>query len=181
MAMFLDWLEGVIHTILFIREIYPPELFERTQLFNVPVQRCRAPELNEYIHDVVESLRDFIEREELERVAVQINEKNGTPLERFVIDVTFAVLKNTTDLTHLERTLRFFLIRLNFCASQLTSIPKECTFNVLIYTSNEITDPAWIEPERVNFLTQNVTLIPLRSARTGPLKLQLYVEKANET
>jgi mitotic spindle assembly checkpoint protein MAD2B len=60
--MFLDWLEGVIHTILFIREIYPPELFERTQLFNVPVQRCRAPELNEYIHDVVESLRDFIER-----------------------------------------------------------------------------------------------------------------------
>jgi hypothetical protein len=53
---------------------------------------------------------------------------------------------------------------------------------VLIYTSNEVVDPTWIEPERVTFSNSNAdaTLIPLRSAQTGPLKLQVYVEKPKE-
>jgi hypothetical protein len=63
-------------------------------------------------------------KEELQRVAVQINDKDGNPVERFVFDMTFATVKNINDLIHFEKTLRFFLIRLNFCASQLHPIPK---------------------------------------------------------
>jgi hypothetical protein len=51
---------------------------------------------------------------------------------------------------------------------------------VLIYTSKEVVDTTWIEPERVTFSNADATLIPIRSAQTGPLKLQVYVEKPKE-
>ena len=53
----LEFLEAVVHQILFVRELYSPELFERQRLYGIAVRRSRHPELNAYVADAVAGLR----------------------------------------------------------------------------------------------------------------------------
>jgi mitotic spindle assembly checkpoint protein MAD2B len=53
----LEFLEALIHQVLFIRQLYSPELFERQRLYGIAVRRSRHPELNAYIADAVAGLR----------------------------------------------------------------------------------------------------------------------------
>lgn len=55
--MLLEALEAIVHQLLFVRQLYPAELFERQQLYGVAVRRSRHPELNSYIAEVVGSLK----------------------------------------------------------------------------------------------------------------------------
>ena len=53
----LEFLEAFIHQVLFVRELYSPELFERQRLYGIAVRRARHPELAAYIADAVGGLR----------------------------------------------------------------------------------------------------------------------------
>ncbi len=53
----LEFLEAFIHQVLFVREIYSPELFERQRLYGIAVRRARHPELAAYIASAVAGLR----------------------------------------------------------------------------------------------------------------------------
>lgn len=51
-----DTVEVAIHNILYVRQIYPVELFSRRKKYDTPVWRSRHPELNEYISGAVKAL-----------------------------------------------------------------------------------------------------------------------------
>jgi hypothetical protein len=53
----LEFLEALVHQILFVRELYSPELFERQRLYGIAVRRSRHPELNSYISEAVAGLK----------------------------------------------------------------------------------------------------------------------------
>jgi mitotic spindle assembly checkpoint protein MAD2B len=53
----LEFLEAVLHQLLFVRQVYSPELFERQRLYGVVVRKSRHPDLNQYVHEVVSSLK----------------------------------------------------------------------------------------------------------------------------
>lgn len=53
----LEFLEALVHQVLFVRELYAPELFERQRLYGIAVRRSRHPDLNAYIADAVAGLR----------------------------------------------------------------------------------------------------------------------------
>lgn len=55
--VFCEFLEAVIHQILHLRRVYKPDLFERHRLYGITTRKSRHPELNEYIHSVVLSLK----------------------------------------------------------------------------------------------------------------------------
>lgn len=50
--IFSEFLEVAIHSILYNRELYPAGVFERRKKYNVPVQICVHPEVNQYITQV---------------------------------------------------------------------------------------------------------------------------------
>ena len=50
--------EVAIHTILYVRQVYPAELFVRRRKYDTPVFQSRHPGLNEYIATAVESLSE---------------------------------------------------------------------------------------------------------------------------
>lgn len=50
--------EVAIHTILYVRQIYPPDLFVRRKKYDMPVFRSRHPALNEYISGAVKAIAD---------------------------------------------------------------------------------------------------------------------------
>lgn len=53
----LEFLEAVLHQLLFVRQLYSAELFERQKLYGVAVRKSRHPDLNRYLHEVVSSLK----------------------------------------------------------------------------------------------------------------------------
>lgn len=53
----LEFLEALVHQVLFVRELYSPELFERQRLYGIAVRRARHPELAAYVADAVAGLR----------------------------------------------------------------------------------------------------------------------------
>ena len=51
------FLEATVHEILHLRKIYSQELFTRHRLYSVMVRKSRHPQLNDYIHSIVQSLQ----------------------------------------------------------------------------------------------------------------------------
>lgn len=50
--------EVAIHTILYVRQIYPADLFVRRKKYDTPVFQSRHPALNEYISGTVKAVSD---------------------------------------------------------------------------------------------------------------------------
>lgn len=53
----LEFFEALVHQVLFVRELYSPELFERQRLYGIAVRRARHPDLATYVSDAVAGLR----------------------------------------------------------------------------------------------------------------------------
>lgn len=47
-----------IHTVLYVRRVYPAELFVRRKKYETPVYQSRHPGLNEYIAGAVKAMSD---------------------------------------------------------------------------------------------------------------------------
>ena len=50
--------EVAIHTILYVRQVYPADLFVRRKKYETPVYQSRHPGLNEYIAGAVKAIGD---------------------------------------------------------------------------------------------------------------------------
>jgi len=50
--------EVAIHTILYVRQVYPAELFVRRKKYDTPVFQSRHPALNEYISGAVKAVSE---------------------------------------------------------------------------------------------------------------------------
>lgn len=53
----LEFFEALVHQVLFVRELYSAELFERQRLYGIAVRRARHPDLAAYVSDAVAGLR----------------------------------------------------------------------------------------------------------------------------
>lgn len=54
--------EVSIHTILYVRRVYPPALFRRMKKYDAPVYQSQHPDLNRYISGAVKAVGDEIIR-----------------------------------------------------------------------------------------------------------------------
>ena len=52
-----EFLEAVIHEVLYLRHLYTREIFERYRLYGIAVHKSRHPDLNHYIADSILSLK----------------------------------------------------------------------------------------------------------------------------
>jgi len=63
------------HTHTYAHTHTPTVLFQRRRKYNVPVQMCGHPELNQYVRDVLGSVRPLLERGAVDRVVLAIEDK----------------------------------------------------------------------------------------------------------
>ena len=55
--VFTEFVEVLLHQIIYLRDIYPASIFVTRRKFNLPLHMPQHPWANEYIRKVVESLR----------------------------------------------------------------------------------------------------------------------------
>ncbi|XP_062505385.1 mitotic spindle assembly checkpoint protein MAD2B-like isoform X2 [Corticium candelabrum] len=117
-----EFLEVAIHQILYCRNVYPRELFERRQLYQVPVHMSCHPELNSYIVDVISSVKVLLLKTQLDKVAVVLSNKDDKPVERFIFSFVLYDENAVSEDWHLlrvEMALRDFLLKISTCESTL--------------------------------------------------------------
>merc|ERR1711881_817209 len=138
----MELLEVAINSILYTRNIYPDGIFSPRKFYNISVMMSRHPDVNTYIKDVLESIRNFIAAGSVEKIVVQITSKDDVPLERFVFEIHMVTLGENLSEHYfdVESHLRAILLKLNTCEALLKPLPDhhdgdgDCTFQILAYT-----------------------------------------------
>ncbi|KAM0746393.1 DNA-binding protein [Meredithblackwellia eburnea MCA 4105] len=155
-----EFLETAFHTILYLRQIYPPDLFAKRKTYDtVLVYQSRHPTLNEYIGRIIEAIGEELAKGSLKKVALVIKEANleEKPLERFVFDFGWLFASenrpaegedwtpktNGLSRTDVEHNLRAFLLKLNAADSYLLPLPPPpgVTFGVVIEMNDSASAP----------------------------------------
>ncbi|KAG2156655.1 DNA-binding protein [Suillus bovinus] len=143
-----EFIEVAIHTILYVRQIYPADLFVRRKKYDTPVFQSRHPALNEYISGTVKAVSDelvlvssqhqlhippavksLIKQGNVDKVVVVIKDRNQVALERFIFSVQNMIevesynkdtsVQEAMSSAQLSQYFRSFLIKLNMIESQL--------------------------------------------------------------
>lgn len=187
-----EFLEVSWHLILYMRKLYPAALFGRRRKYGVGVFMCRHPELTEYLKHILKTVRELLERRELEKVILVVESTQNGPQEQFVFQLGAFngddILSRDNYLIELESTLRAFLLRLAACDDTLKSLPADCTFSIVLETQQSAAtrmealssckqdDLHWIPAESSNIVKPGSLIHPLKSAPEGLLNMQLYVQ-----
>lgn len=114
-------------------------------MFDVPVRMSRHPELNEYIAEIVTSVRSWLRRDTVTKVIFAVLDRHldgpssARPrvLERFVFDLDMfgEVLVDELLASELREHLSSFLLKLNVVDSLLSPNPKGSSWTVILNTN----------------------------------------------
>ncbi|KAI9033163.1 DNA-binding protein [Hyaloraphidium curvatum] len=83
----LEFLEVLIHQILYTRGVYPSSMFERRRKWNVPVWQSRHPELNSYVRETLLACAGDLEKGRIARTHIRLIDRDGSVLETFSLSI----------------------------------------------------------------------------------------------
>ncbi|KAJ7651753.1 DNA-binding protein [Mycena polygramma] len=124
-----EFIEVGIHTILYVRQVYPADLFIRRKKYDTPVFQSRHPALNDYISGAVKAIGEQLLTGNVEKVVVVIKDKDEVALERFLFSIENMIqveafnkdtsVENALSSAALGQYFRGFLVKLNMVESTL--------------------------------------------------------------
>ena len=93
----LEFLEVAFNQILFFRNLYPKEIFVKKKIYSIYVYVSEHPELNEYIRNVLNAIRELVKEDEnsVRTVNLVFYNKKKEPIEKFVFDLVKLQANNT--------------------------------------------------------------------------------------
>lgn len=200
-----EFIEVAIHTILYVRQIYPADLFVRRKKYDTPVFQSRHPALNEYISGTVKAVSDELVLGNVDKVVVVIKDRNQVALERFIFSVQNMIevesynkdtsVQDAMSSAQLGQYFRSFLIKLNMIESQLGllglptgdeasfAIVLELKENTVPSASKDDEPPPWVPADRqhtTSGASEEAQLHLLRAVDTGIINISLAVQESEE-
>lgn len=200
-----EFIEVAIHTILYVRQIYPADLFVRRKKYDTPVFQSRHPALNEYISGTVKAVSDELVLGNVDKVVVVIKDRNQVALERFIFSVQNMIevesynkdtsVQDAMSSAKLGQYFRSFLIKLNMIESQLgvLELPPgdEASFAVVLElkentvpsASKDDEPPPWVPADRqhtTSGVSEEAQLHVLRAVDTGIINISLAVQESEQ-
>lgn len=200
-----EFIEVAIHTILYVRQIYPADLFVRRKKYDTPVFQSRHPALNEYISGTVKAVSDELVLGNVDKVVVVIKDGNQVALERFIFSIQNMIevesynkdtsVQDAMSSARLGQYFRSFLIKLNMIESQLgvLELPTgdEASFAVVLElkentvpsASKDDEPPPWVPADRqhtTSGVSEEAQLHVLRAVDTGIINISLAVQESEQ-
>ncbi|CUA75748.1 mitotic spindle assembly checkpoint protein MAD2B [Rhizoctonia solani] len=201
-------LEVAIHTILFIRGVYPPDLFIRRRKWDAPVYQSRHPALNEYIAGAVGAVRDELSLGKVDKMVLVIKNGQDVALERFIFSLQTVVqpgpsemsrwnkdmvVQNSLPFLALPQHFRSFLVKLSLVEAQLGDLPpdEDMSFGIFLElqdgtipsASNGSDPPPWIAAHSQHTsagTSDDAQLRVIRALETGVIDLALVIQESGE-
>ncbi|XP_058823699.1 DNA polymerase zeta subunit 2 [Topomyia yanbarensis] len=184
----IELLEIYINTILYAREIYPPEIFRERKAYNIPVHISILKPLNEYLGKTLQAARELKRQRKLNKVEILVYKHDASHLESYVFELEDREFALETDehLIELEEQIRISLLNLDGQLKTLRKLPSNATFKVLLHTteaafvrlenSSKLENYSFVqETEQNQGHKSNTQLLPV--SHTASVGIQLYVEE----
>ena len=193
-----EFLECAIHNILYIRQVYPSNLFKKVKIYNVPVFKARHPALVQYIKNILESVKPLFTKSLVDKLCLVIckDYKERQPLEQYSFSLKLFKDYQPCTRASLETFLRSFLLKINIADSSFEPIPVESegkptpvSFYILVHTSGDLDSQAqrslqaelenpWVSADfEEKELFKNAEVVPFKTISTQSFQLQLNVEQ----
>ncbi|KAG8264607.1 MAD2 mitotic arrest deficient-like 2 [Homalodisca vitripennis] len=187
----LEFFEVCIHSILYIRKVYPPSIFTLKKKYNVPVHISLYPDLNLYISSVLKSVKTFLMTNKLQQLSLCILDSSLKPVEKFVFNnfnINSSSITNHSDMSHLlplEESFRAFCLKLSTSDYILKPIPDNSSFKIYVKTEGSILANMYEDPtfEAFPWIAENKIsenelheISPLLSLHTPNFQFETYVE-----
>uniref|UniRef100_T1ISE2 HORMA domain-containing protein n=1 Tax=Strigamia maritima TaxID=126957 RepID=T1ISE2_STRMM len=191
--IFIEFLEVAIHSILYKRQLYPQNIFEKRKKYDIPVYISTHQAINKYIQDTLDAIKLLL-KINLEKISVVIANKDHKPLEKFVFEIdlqrNFNCQLDDSYLLRLEKSIREFCFKLNVCDASLTRLPPECYFMIQVHTdesaaasmevesAQNFLEFPWVEADPLQTTVNKAHILPLKFMDHEIFKMQLYVEES---
>lgn len=198
-----QFIEVAIHTILYVRQVYPADLFVRRKKYDTPVFQSRHPALNEYISGAVKAIAEELVLGNVDKVVVVIKNKEDVPLERFIFAVRNMItvesynkdtsVEDAMTPAALSQYFRSFLVKLNMIEAQLGqmemgddlsfAIVLELQDNKVPTASHDKEPPPWVPAttqHTTSAASDGAELHMIRAVDTGIINLSLAVQESEE-
>ncbi|KAJ8612347.1 hypothetical protein CTAYLR_008365 [Chrysophaeum taylorii] len=190
-ALFTEFLEVCIHTILRLRGVYPDAIFAKHRAFGVAVHMSRHPDLNRYIQETLRAARNLIEARAVGKVVLCLLDGADEVVERYVFDVRDAPATSELDdlgnVAYVEHLMRSILIKLHLVDRQLPPPPKDGgTFTLLLYSRDDAQmrsfvatpDDGWVDVSAEPRLAQpdpSPLIVPVKNVESPLLSFDFNV------
>lgn len=157
----LEFIEAFFHQVIYVRQLYSHQIFEKTRLYGIVIQRARHPELHKYIHDIIADLKLSLVQGTLQKIVLAITTTRSlhedittsipttTVLEQYVIQPSISLTNNNNnnsnrqqqeDLIDIQSQLRAALLKLSHIDATLPDLPENCSFDVFVHMNPQQTD-----------------------------------------
>jgi len=196
-----EFIEVAIHTILYVRQIYPAELFVRRKKYDTPVFQSRHPALNEYISGAVKAVGEELKLGTVDKVVVVIKDREQIPLERYIFSVESMIevepfnkdtsVEDAMTGGSLGQYFRSFLVKLNLVESQLGQmyLGDDASFAIVLELKNggapsareDKEPPPWMPahtPDTTPGTSDKAELHMIRAVNTGIINLSLAIQES---
>ncbi|EJT99924.1 DNA-binding protein [Dacryopinax primogenitus] len=197
----VEFLEAAVHTILYLRQVYPPEAFVRRKKYDAPVYQSRHPGLNEYISGALKAVRDEMMLGHVDKVIVVIKDGNDVALERFIFSVKGMIevpvqgrddpIQGAMSPGQLAGYFRSFLVKLGMVEGTLRELPIDdgTSFAIVLEvpeearpTASQQGDPPPWMPAVLQHSSEGVgddsKLHVVRALNTGVIDLSMMVQES---
>ncbi|XP_052857185.1 DNA polymerase zeta subunit 2 [Drosophila gunungcola] len=188
----LEAIEVLLNHILYVRGIYPSQIFKKRRVYNTPVFVSIFPPLNNYLASILRSAREFLLRRELQCLVVIVYQKENEPLESYQLQMETLEGRgqSTTEDPHLmefEQQLRSAIYKLSERLKQLPKLPAgSCQFKVHLHTTqdayvrfshdSQYQEFPWLQAQTAESQhSQSISLLPLARVENVGLKVQALI------
>ncbi|KAK9692679.1 HORMA domain [Popillia japonica] len=176
-----EFFEVIIHNILYVRKLYPHQIFKKTKKYGTVVYQLIHPEVRDYITKCLKAIHFYLKSNCLKTICICILTKDHI-IERYLFNLLH-IQNNVEDLyISLEQSFHDFCLKLHINSNKLDELPDEATFIINLCVSeynsvefNENNDFAWIQVNLKELPKAEV--VPMYSIDTSTLKIQSYIEK----
>jgi len=156
-----EFLEVAFHQILYLRNVYPEDLFEQRKKFNVKVMASRHPVLTSYIGQVISQSMEEVVKGLAKKLILAIQDSSTMPhrpCEHFAFNLQYLVDPITTFENDADRDIRpiaaygsqadaelhirAFLMKLNTCNAHLGNpVKQDLTWTTFLELNDTTKEP----------------------------------------
>ncbi|XP_075472318.1 mitotic spindle assembly checkpoint protein MAD2A isoform X1 [Ascaphus truei] len=170
-----------INSILYQRGIYPAETFTRVQKYGLTLLVTTDPQLKDYLNNVVEQLKDWLHRCQVQKLVVVITSVDSNEiLERWQFDIECdktikddGVVREKSQKA-IQEEIRSVIRQITASVTFLPLLESACAFDLLIYTDKDLDVPEKWEESGPQFVA-NSEEVRLRSFTTTIHKVNSMV------
>lgn len=135
-SIFVEFCEIFINQIIYLRGLYPRQIFKKHKAYCLPVFCSIYPPLNDYLKGVLKSIEHLYSTRQLNRIEIQINNEDGARESSFVINILEEISIADSDkyLMKIHEHFRQALYNLELKCKTLSKFKRKSKFKILLHT-----------------------------------------------